>query len=72
LSINFATSAAGYIRIKLISEAKTIHSIELFGNALDRRVFFEDGDLAALAGQPVAMEITMSDADIYSFKFNQL
>ena len=35
------------------------------------RVVFEDGDPAALSGKPVTMEILMSDADVYSFKFGR-
>jgi hypothetical protein len=69
LSVNFATSAAGSIKIALHGGGRTIHSSELVGDSLDRRVPFEDGELASFAGIPVAMEITMSDADIYSFKF---
>ena len=71
LSINFATSAAGYIKIALKGENATLGSFELFGDSLNRRVVFEDGDLAFLAGKPVIMEIQMSDADIYSFKFTK-
>lgn len=70
LSINFAASAVGYVKIKLIGEGKSLNSIEIFGDSLDRTVIFEDGDIASLAGKPVKMEITMSDADIYSFRFN--
>ena len=69
LSINFATSAAGYVRIRLVGKDTTLDSIELFGDSLDRRVEFEGGEVAALAGAPVEMEITMSDADMYSFQF---
>jgi hypothetical protein len=69
LSLNFATSAAGYVRIRLTGEGTALESIELFGDSLDRTVEFEAGKLAALAGTPVEMEITMSDADIYSFRF---
>jgi hypothetical protein len=69
LSINFATSAVGYIRIKIIGQGKALNSIEIFGDSLDRTVVFEDDDVASLAGKPVNMEITMSDADIYSFRF---
>jgi len=69
LSVNFATSAAGSIKIALHGGGRTIHSCELFGDSLDRRVPFEKGDVASFAGIPVTMEITMSDADIYSFKF---
>lgn len=69
LSINLATSAAGYVRIRLVGEDAVLESIELFGDSLDRTVEFESGGPAALAGTPVEMEITMSDADIYSFQF---
>jgi len=69
LSINFATSAAGWMVIKLIGKDTVLESCELFGDTLDRRVAFEEGTLAGLAGKPVRMEIAMRDADIYSFKF---
>ena len=69
LSVNFKTSAAGSIKIALHGGGRTIQSCELFGDSLDRRVPFEKGDVASFAGLPVTMEITMSDADIYSFKF---
>jgi hypothetical protein len=70
LSVNFATSAIGYLKIRLSGEGKTFDSCELFGDSLDRRVVFESGDVAVLSGKPVTMDITMSDADIYSFKFD--
>ena len=69
LSINFATSAAGYVKVQLVGKGTTLNSIELFGDSLDRRVELEGGEVAALAGAPVQMEITMSDADLYSFQF---
>ncbi len=70
LSLNFSTSAMGHIRIKLIGQDQTLTSVELFGDTLDRKVSFEGGEAATLSGKPVTMEISMSDADIYSFKFN--
>lgn len=70
LSINFATSAVGYLKFKLIGEDLTLGSVEIFGDSLDRKVVFENGNISSLAGKPVKMEITMSDADIYSFRFN--
>ena len=69
LSINFATSAAGYVKIRLRGGDTTLESIELFGDSLDRAVEFKEGGPAALSGKPVEMEIAMSDADIYSFQF---
>ncbi|WP_135552537.1 hypothetical protein [Paenibacillus cymbidii] len=72
LSINFATSAAGFVRIRLIGVdgGPVLESGELFGDSLARDVSFDGGELAALAGRPVRMEATMSDADWYSFQFH--
>ncbi|MDF2663569.1 MAG: hypothetical protein K0Q94_6360 [Paenibacillus sp.] len=69
LSINFATSARGYVKIKLISQDRTLNSVELFGDKLDKTVPFEGGDPSALSGKPVIMEITMRDAELFSFRF---
>lgn len=69
LTLNMATSARGYIYVKLISDDVTLESGELFGDSLDRTVAFAGGDVAALAGKPVTMEIAMRDADLYSFRF---
>jgi hypothetical protein len=71
LSLNFATSAAGWVRVRLVSltGGETLESCELFGDTLDRRVVFEGGAVAELAGRAVRMEIGMSDADVYSFRF---
>jgi hypothetical protein len=69
LSINFATSAAGSVRIQLRGGGQVINSVEMIGDSLDRTVAFKDSDVASLAGMPVEMEITMRDADIYSFRF---
>jgi len=69
LSLNFATSAKGYVKVRIKAEGAVLDSCELFGDTLDRRVVFTGGDLGARAGQPVTMELAMSDADVYSFRF---
>jgi hypothetical protein len=69
LSINFSTSAAGSVKIVLNGPEGTLESGELFGDSLDRTVDFPTGEVASLAGGPVTIDITMSDADIYSFQF---
>lgn len=69
MSVNVATSAIGYLRIRLVGDSATLESSELFGDSVDRRVVFTGGEVAALAGTPVRMEIAMSDADLYSFRF---
>ncbi|MBR6740035.1 MAG: hypothetical protein IKM04_03095 [Clostridia bacterium] len=68
LSVNFSTSARGYIRIKASCEGESICSCELFGDSLDRRVRF-DGDISKFKGKGVVFEFSMSDADLYSMAF---
>ena len=68
MELNFATSARGYVFIKIHASDTTLCSVELFGNSLDRIVPF-DGDLGALAGEKITIEITLRDADVYSFRF---
>ena len=68
LSINFATSALGYVYVTMADKMHTFKSCELFGDSLDRRVRF-DGDTSELIGKEVVLTFTMSDADIYSMQF---
>lgn len=72
LTLNMATSAIGYIKVNILDEnGKQIpgyESYEVFGDSLDREVVF-DKDISELSGNPVKFEIKMSDADIFSFKF---
>lgn len=70
LSLNFSTSAAGWLVVELTDGQATLTSCEIFGDSLDRRIPFENGSVAALAGKPVRMKITLRDADVYSFKFD--
>ena len=70
LSINFKTSAAGSIYVKITDEdGNTAKSIEIFGNNVDRRVAF-DQPLSSFAGKSVVIEFEMRDAELYSFKSN--
>ncbi len=69
LSINFKTSAAGFLKIKIIGKTGFIESHDIFGDSIDRNVIFKEAVPDLLSGEPVVMEITMSDADLYSFKF---
>lgn len=72
LSINFATSAAGDIRICLEDEngqaIEGYDSGELFGDATDRIVDFPK-PLSELKGKPVKLVIEMRDAEMYAFQF---
>jgi hypothetical protein len=68
LSLNFSTSARGSVYITLRSPDAPLTSCEIFGDSLARTVPF-DGDLAALAGREVVLEIALCDADVFSFRF---
>lgn len=72
LQVNFETSAAGSVYVEITDRNGKIlndyRSCELFGNSIDRTVDFE-GDLSELNNVPVRLRFTLSDADIYSFRF---
>lgn len=74
LKLNFATSAIGNIFVKVLDEngnaLEGFSSYEIFGDRVDREIKFE-GNLATLQGKPVRLEFTMSDADVYSFVFEE-
>ena len=71
MRINFSTSAWGYLRVTLIDGAgRRFDSCETFGNALDRKVVFDDPEAVKRnAGKPVVIEFRMRDADLYSLQF---
>jgi hypothetical protein len=77
LTINYATSGAGSVRVELQHiEGKPIEGYtlaecdEIFGDQLDRTVTWSGrGDVSNLADQPARMRLVLSDADVYSFQF---
>ena len=74
LRLNFATSAYGYIYVSVLDEDGSAlsggESVEVFGDNIDRRVFFRGGtDLSAFAGRPVRLKFRMRDAKLFSMKF---
>ena len=73
LKINFATSGAGHVQFRFTDKDGNLlegyDSGKVFGDTVDRKVFFPKS-LAELAGKEVRMEISMKDADLYSFKFD--
>ena len=77
LSINFATSAAGSVRVEIQDAAgKPIPGFalkdcpEIFGDILDRVVTWKSAHrLDSLAGKPVRLLFELKDADLYSFQF---
>ncbi len=78
LEINFATSAAGSIRIEIQDAEGTPFPgfaledcYEQIGNEIDRLVFWKnDPDLSALQGKPVRIRFVLHDADLYAMRFN--
>ena len=77
LHLNFATSAAGSLRVELQDPDGTAlpgfsldDCHELFGDSVDRVVTWKQGaDVGQLSGQPVRLRFQLKDADLYSFRF---
>ena len=79
LSLNFASSAAGDIRVEIQDAAgKPLPGFaledcdELFGDTVQRHVTWKSStDLAAIAGQMVRIRFVLRDADLFSFQFTE-
>lgn len=77
LYLNFATSAAGDIRVELqrpdgtpIEGHTLADSAVILGDMLDRVVRWNGSDdVSALAGKPVRIRFVMRDADLYAIQF---
>ena len=77
LRINFATSAAGSLRVELQdAQGKPLpgfsldHCEEMFGDSLDRTVqWTPKANLSPLIGQPVRVRFVLRVANLYSFQF---
>lgn len=77
LELNYATSAAGSMRVEIRDAGNrplpgyTLReAVDMFGNRLAGHAAWKQGtDVSALAGQPVRLRFVMRDADLYSFQF---
>jgi len=77
LQINFATSAAGALRVGIqdengvpISGFAVRDCPVMVGDSVDRTVSWDGGtDLTRLAGKPVRLRFTLRDADLYALRF---
>ena len=77
LVINYATSAAGSVRVEIRDKAgKPIPGFtlrdcpEVFGDEIERAVAWKQGsDLSKLAGKPIRVRFVLKDADLYSIRF---
>jgi hypothetical protein len=78
LALNFATSAAGSIRVEVQDRGgqplpgfALQDCSDLFGDDLERTVTWKEGwDVGKLAGQPVRLRFAMQDADLYALRFS--
>jgi hypothetical protein len=79
LALNFATSAAGGIRIEIQDAAgkplpgfALADAVETIGNETDRVVRWKaGGDVSALAGKVVRLRFVMKDAKLFAFQFSK-
>ncbi|GAB1452708.1 hypothetical protein MASR2M47_27640 [Draconibacterium sp.] len=77
LFINFATSAAGSVRIEITDiDGKAIDGFEgencteLIGNEIEKELNWRNSkNLTNLSGKPVRLRFLLSDAHVYSFRF---
>lgn len=77
LELNLSTSAIGYVKVECLTPAGAVidtfgieQADETFGDALDRKVTWEERTgLKKLSGKPIRLRFTLSDADLYSFRF---
>jgi hypothetical protein len=77
LALNFATSAAGDIRVEIQdADGQALPGFRLedcspvFGDTLERTVTWSGGsDVSGLAGRAVRLRFVLRDADLYAFGF---
>jgi hypothetical protein len=77
LEINYASSAAGSLKLALCDESGEAHpgftlsdSEILFGNELAHTVTWAGGsDVSSLAGKTVRLRVNLKDADLFSLRF---
>ena len=77
LRINFASSAAGDVRVEIQDESgrpipgySMNQCDDIYGDDLDRTVTWNgSADVRQLAGQTVRLRLALEDADVFSFRF---
>lgn len=77
LELNFATSAAGSIRVEIQDAAgepvrgfAAGDCVEIVGNEIARVIRWKNGaDVSSLAGKTVRLRFVMKDADLYALRF---
>ena len=79
LAINFATSAAGSVRVEIQEADGTpipgytlADSVDIIGNEIERHVRWKSGDsVSAVADRPVRLRFILRDADLFALQFQQ-
>ncbi len=81
LVMNFATSAAGSVRVEFQdASGKPMEGLalencpEIFGDKIEQVVTFKGGsgsDVSYLAGKPIRLRFVLKDADLYSIRFRK-
>ncbi|HUT36660.1 MAG TPA: hypothetical protein VNE39_24435 [Planctomycetota bacterium] len=77
LVLNMSTSAAGSIRVEVqdaggkpVQDRSLADCPDIFGDTLEHVVAWSNGsDVAALAGKPIRLRITLRDADLFALRF---
>lgn len=77
LELNYATSAAGSLRVEIrdaenrpLPGYRLRDAVDIFGNRIAGRARWRHGtDVSGLAGTPVRLRFVMRDADLYSLRF---
>ncbi len=77
LVINYATSAAGSLRVEIqdaagnpIAGFSASDAVRIIGDQVERVVTWKGGsDVSRIAGKPVRLRFVMKDADLYSLQF---
>ena len=77
LELNYATSAAGSMRVEIRNPDnaptpgyRLRDAVDIFGNRLDGVARWRNGtDVSALAGLPIRLRFVMRDADLFSLRF---
>ncbi len=77
LELNFATSAAGSVRVEIQDlDGKPLPGFalddcsQIFGDAIGRPVTWTKGsDVRAIAGRPVRLRLELKDAHLFAFQF---
>lgn len=67
LVLNYATSAAGSVRIEVLDEGGAVvaKSGEIYGDEFEAAAL----DLSKLTGKNIALRVQLKDADLYALRF---